>query len=237
MSTTRLPDPVVAPVRKSARHRTVAAAVADALRQRILAGTFPAGAQLRQDALAEEFGVSRIPIREALLQIEAEGLVRILPHRGAVVAELSAAEIEEVFALRAELEPVLLARSAPHLGEDDLAALRALRDAYSDDLRDGRVAQWGAHNTRFHLALYRHAGRPRTLALVANLLQECDRHTRLHLSLPGTVTRAESDHAALLDLCAAGHAAAAAALLRTHIESAGATLSRFLAVRTPLSIV
>lgn len=220
--------PLAPPVRKSERHRTVASAVADALRRRILDGTFPAGAQLRQDALAEEFGVSRIPIREALLQIEAEGLVRILPHRGAVVAELSADEIDEVFALRADLEPVLLLRSAPALTEDDYTSLRHLRDAYADDLRAGHVSRWGAHNTRFHLALYRHAGRPRTLAFVANLLQECDRHTRLHLSLPGTVARAQADHAALLDLCAAGHAAAAAALLRAHIEGAGAALRTWL---------
>jgi DNA-binding GntR family transcriptional regulator len=220
--------PLAAPVRKSARHRTVAAAVAEALRRRILDGSFPAGAQLRQDALAEEFGVSRIPIREALVQIEAEGLVRILPHRGAVVAALSADEIDEVFALRAELEPVLLLRSAPLLTDADYDELRRLRDAYSDDLSAGRIAGWGAHNTRFHLALYQHAGRPRTLALVANLLQECDRHTRLHLSLPGTVARARTDHAALLDLCAAGHAAAAATLLRAHVETAAAALRALL---------
>eukprot|EP01035_Chromulina_nebulosa_P040365 gene40365-54592_t len=95
-------------VRKSIRHKTVAAAVADALRQRILAGEFAAGAQLRQDALAIEFGISRIPVREALLQLEASGLVKIVPHRGAVVSGLSLEEIEDIFQLRVQPEHVAI---------------------------------------------------------------------------------------------------------------------------------
>jgi DNA-binding GntR family transcriptional regulator len=77
------------PVRKSLTHRTISSAVGDELRRRILDGSFQSGFQLRQDALAEEFGVSRIPIREALVQLESEGLVKILPHKGAIVSELS----------------------------------------------------------------------------------------------------------------------------------------------------
>ncbi|HTN98462.1 MAG TPA: GntR family transcriptional regulator, partial [Nordella sp.] len=111
------------PVGKGLHHRTIASAVVDALRRRILDGEFAAGAQLRQDSLAKEFGVSRIPIREALLQLDAEGLVKILPHRGAVVSELSVAEIKELFDLRALLEPRLLRLSAPHLTEKDYAEL------------------------------------------------------------------------------------------------------------------
>jgi len=82
--------------------------VAESLRERILDGEFKAGFPLRQDALASEFGVSRIPIREALMQLEAEGLIKIHPHRGAIVSELSTEEVQELFALRALLEPRLL---------------------------------------------------------------------------------------------------------------------------------
>src|SRR3954468_8942501 len=93
----RAGSPTSAPVRKGLGHLTMASAAAGELRRRILDGTYAAGLPLRQDALAEEFGISRIPVREALLQLEAEGLVRILPHRGAIVSELSTGEIEEVF--------------------------------------------------------------------------------------------------------------------------------------------
>src|SRR5918997_1165848 len=108
-----------APARKSLQHRTISAAVAEELRRRIVDGEFSAGFQLRQDALASEFGVSRIPVREALMQLEAEGLVKIHPHRGAIVSELSTEEVHELFELRALLEPRLLKASAKHLTEAD----------------------------------------------------------------------------------------------------------------------
>ena len=101
------------------RRTTVASAAADELRRRILAGDLGEGAQLRQDMLAEEFGVSRIPIREALMQLDSEGFVRIEPHRGAVVSGLSAEGIRELVQLRAMLEPYLLSESAPKLSESD----------------------------------------------------------------------------------------------------------------------
>ena len=206
------------------RHRTVSAAVAEALRQRILSGTLAPGFQLRQDALAEEFGISRIPIREALLQLEAGGLVKIVPHRGAVVSGLSVEEIEDVFQLRVSLEPQLLILSARHLTPEDFAELRALRDEYSAALAAGQVQHWGELNRRFHLGLLRHAGRPRSLSIVAGLLQDCDRPTRLQLSVTGDVARADMEHTTILDLCEAGEIVAAANLLRVHVEHAGGSL-------------
>ena len=116
-------------------HRTMALAAADELRRRILSGEFPEGFQLKQDALAADFGMSRIPIREALVQLESEGFVKILPHRGALVAELSPAEIGELFELRALLEPRLLRRSAPRLTPDDYAALDGINAVYSAEMR------------------------------------------------------------------------------------------------------
>ncbi|WP_026190544.1 GntR family transcriptional regulator [Methylobacterium sp. WSM2598] len=206
------------------RHRTVSAAVADALRQRILGGALRPGTQLRQDALAEEFGISRIPVREALLQLEASGLVRIVPHRGAVVSGLSVEEIEDVFQLRALLEPQLLILSARGLTAEDYRDLRALLGEYKAALCAERIDLWGELNRRFHLGLLRHAGRPRSLGIVSGLLQDCDRPTRLQLSLTGDVARADREHTTLLDLCEAGEVVAAAALLRSHIEHAGRAL-------------
>ncbi|SEO91599.1 DNA-binding transcriptional regulator, GntR family [Methylobacterium sp. ap11] len=205
-------------------HRTVSAAVAEALRQRILSGALAPGVQLRQDALAEEFGISRIPIREALLQLEAGGLVKIVPHRGAVVSGLSIEEVEDIFQLRVSLEPQLLILSARHLTPDDFSELRALRDEYGAALKAGTVETWGELNRRFHLGLLRHAGRPRSLSIIAGLLQDCDRPTRLQLSVTGDVARADLEHTTILDLCEAGEIVAAANLLRIHVEHAGRSL-------------
>src|SRR5215211_5694350 len=208
--------PVTRPAQKSLQHRTIAAAVAENLRHRILDGDFKAGFPLRQDALANEFGVSRIPIREALMQLEAEGLVKIHPHRGAIVSELSTEEIEELFELRAILEPRLLKASAPRLAESDYERLNAILQEFSLALEAQHVSRWGELNTELHMVLYRHAGQPRSLAIVANLLQECDRHTRLQLSLAGKRERAETEHAELIRLCAGGKVREACALLKTH---------------------
>jgi len=206
------------------RHKTMAAAVAEALRNRILAGEFPPGAQLRQDALALEFGISRIPVREALLQLEASGLVKIMPHKGAMVSGLSLEEIEDVFQLRVQLEPPLLILSAHHFTPQDYQELHDLKDEYSLALKSGLVEQWGELNRRFHLGLLRHAGRPKSLSIVSGLLQDCDRPTRLQLSLTGDVARADVEHSQILALCEAGEYVSAANLLRSHIEHAGQSL-------------
>lgn len=213
---------------KPLRHRTMSAAVAEDLRRRIVEGEFAAGAQLRQDALAAEFGVSRIPVREALVQLEAEGLVKIHPHRGAIVSQLSAEEIQELFELRAILEPRLLKASAPHLTQEDFKRLNGLLKEFSGALKSKQASRWGELNTELHMLLYRHARQPRSLAIVANLLQECDRHTRLQLSLKGRRERAEKEHAELVQLCAAGKITEACKLLKAHIEQVGKSLKDFL---------
>lgn len=220
-----------APIGKGLQYKTIAAATADELRRRILSAEFPAGYQLRQDALSEEFGVSRIPIREALVQLEAEGLVRIVPHRGAVVSTLSLDEVEELFELRALIEPKLLKRSAPLLSPDDFDELQAILDEYSEELRADNVSRWGDLNRQFHLLLYRHAARPRSATLVANLLQESDRHTRMQLTLTDGMQRAEEEHAELVRLCRQGQVAEACALLKRHITHVGRSLHEFLSSR------
>ncbi|MEZ0172541.1 GntR family transcriptional regulator [Microvirga sp. TS319] len=216
------------PAQKSLQHRTISSAVAEELRRRIVDGEFGAGFQLRQDALAAEFGVSRIPVREALMQLEAEGLVKIHPHRGAIVSELSTEEIDELFELRAWLEPRLLKASAPHLMEADYIRLNEILQEYSSELRAMHIGRWGELNTEFHMVLYQHAKQPRSLAIIANLLQESDRHTRLQLSLTQGMERAAAEHAEILALCTQGKIGAACTLLKKHIEGAGQSLRTYL---------
>jgi DNA-binding GntR family transcriptional regulator len=218
------PPVPVRPASGRLRHKTVSAAVADSIRQRILNGELPPGVQLRQDALAEEFGISRIPVREALLQLEASNLVKIMPHRGAVVSGLSLEEVEDIFQLRCALEPQLLRVSAQRLSAGDLDDLRALSEEYSRALQAGEIHRWGELNSRFHFDLLRHAGRPRALSIVAGLLQDCDRPTRIQLSTPTDIARAEQEHMQILELCAARRVEAAADLMRAHIEHVGTSL-------------
>src|SRR6185369_14858007 len=114
--------------------QSLTSAVADKLREEIIRGTIPEGAQLRQDAIAARYHVSRIPVREALRQLDAEGLIAIVPNRGAVVPALSPEDIEELFAIRALLEPEVLKQSIPHLTEEDLSQAEAILRRYVSDL-------------------------------------------------------------------------------------------------------
>lgn len=201
------------------RHRTLPAAIADALRKAILGGDHKAGDQLRQDRLAEAFGVSRIPVREALIQLESEGLVAMVPHRGAVVTGLSRAEIDDVFDLRVMLEPRLLLHSLPHLAAEDFTRLDALETRFAAALAGGNAEEWGRLNAELHLALYGKAGLPRTLATVVGLLQTSERYTRMQLSDAARLERAMAEHHALIGLCRRGEGERAATLLAAHIEA------------------
>jgi DNA-binding GntR family transcriptional regulator len=201
------------------KHRTLSAAIVDRLRQAILDGTHPAGAQLRQDALADTYGVSRIPVREALFQLEAEGLVRIAPHKGAIVSELSLDEINDVFDLRCILEPRMLAQSAPRFTEQDFARLDDIQARFEAAIARRDVGQWGVLNADFHMALYERAPQPRTRAIVASLLQTSDRYTRLQLSNTKAMGPAEKEHAHLIALCRAKEIDEACRFLEQHIEA------------------
>lgn len=209
-------------------HRTLSSAIVEQLRQGILDGHYPAGAQLRQDALAAEFGTSRIPVREALFQLDAEGLVRIEPHKGALVAGFSREEIDDVFDLRVLLEPRLLAQSAPQLSAADLAEAAQLDTAFAEAIEQQQVAAWGQLNARFHLSLYRHARQPRTLAIVISLLQTSDRFTRLQMSRSSAMGRAGREHHKLLQLCRSGRIDEACQHLAAHVEAVRKDLHKLL---------
>ncbi|GLS36343.1 transcriptional regulator [Mesorhizobium tianshanense] len=209
---------------KGLEHKTIASAVASELRKRIVSGRFAGGFPLRQDMLANEFGISRVPIREALVLLESEGLVKIHPHRGAVVSTPSVEEIREVFELRALLEPRLLRISAPLLTAEDYSYLREVAARYVEGHRAGNIAECAELNTAFHLGLYRHAGQKKTLSIVAGLLQDSERHTRLQLSYDASRDIGIGDDARILSLCAAGRYAEACVVMKEHIEKAVATL-------------
>ncbi len=208
--------------------KTVAEAAAEELRMRILSGALQEGAQLRQEILAAEIGVSRIPLREALRLLEGEGLVTIVPHRGAVVSVLSPEEIGELFDLRLLIEPDLLRRAVPHMGPDDLREAEATLAGYKAALEQRDVGAWGRLNTRFHLALYRPARRPRSFALAQTLLDQTDRYTRMQLLLTEGQLRAQQEHEGLLTACRRGEFEQAGSLLELHIRDAGRSLIEFM---------
>lgn len=208
--------------------RTLAGATLEAIRERILNGTYPEGEPLRQDAIASELGVSRIPVREALRQLEAEGLVTFSPHRGAVVSSLSVAEIEELLELRAKIESDLLLRAVPHLTAADFARAEEILDAYEAALRRRDVSEWGELNWHLHSTLLAAAGRPLTLGVAENLHRQADRYLRMQLALTHGESRANEEHRAIVAAARRRNAERAAQLLASHIFGAQRSLVKFL---------
>jgi DNA-binding GntR family transcriptional regulator len=209
--------------------QSLTSAVADKLRDQIIRGEILEGAQLRQDAIASQYHVSRIPVREALRQLDAEGLIAIVPNRGAVVPALSPDDVEELFSIRALLEPEVLKLSIPHLTEEDFAEADAvLREYISELRRDDHVSSWGRLNWQFHLILYSRANQPRFLAIIRNVNNSGERYTRLQLYLTHGMKRANEEHHQILQFCRQSDVAQACKLLRQHIEYAGESLKQAL---------
>src|SRR5579864_1592388 len=124
--------------------QSLPSAVADKLREQIIRGEIPEGAQLRQDAIATQYQVSRIPVREALRQLDAEGLITIVPNRGAIVPALSPTDIEELFTIRALLEPEILKHSIPRLTDNDLEEAAVVLRRYEGELQhEDHLFSWG----------------------------------------------------------------------------------------------
>jgi DNA-binding GntR family transcriptional regulator len=209
--------------------QSLTSAVADKLRDRIIRGEIPEGSQLRQDAIATQYKVSRIPVREALRQLDAEGLITIVPNRGAVVPALSPDDVEELFSIRALLEPEVLALSIPSLTDQDFSEADAVLRRYVSELRrEDHLSAWGRLNWQFHSILYSRANQPRFMAIIRNVNNSGERYTRLQLYLTHGTKRANEEHHQILELCRKRDVPAACKLLRQHIRYAGESLKQAL---------
>lgn len=199
--------------------------IAETLREAIVSGQLPSGMLLKQDELAERFHVSKIPVREALKRLEAEGLVTFMRHKGAVVASMSPDEIWEYVEIRAMLEARAAELSAPHITEVNLEQARQALEAFGSERNPAR---WGEANWRLHSALYIDARRPVLMAEIRSLYDKVERYVRALLSVTPELPKTQREHQEILEAFAARNAERAAALTRAHVLDGGASLLRYL---------
>lgn len=155
--------------------RQVVTWVEDVTRTAILSGIVKPGERLRQETVAGVFGVSRLPVREALKALESEGLVVSAPRRGFVVTELDAEDVDELYDLRALLEGEAVRLAIPRLTKEDVADLEGLHE---DMVTAATEAAKIAARDRYHMRLYAASGRPRLVELIASLRKETARASR-----------------------------------------------------------
>lgn len=204
--------------------------IAAALRQAILQGELKSGQPLPQDEIAARFGVSKIPAREALLQLRAEGLVTFYPNRGAVVSALSAEEVDEIYAMRIALETLALRRAIPNMTRADFVRLDGLI-TIMDDERD--ALKWSELNWEFHAALYRPCGMLRLLDEIRALHTNVQRYVVMYLTSVDYHAEAQRQHRIILKACQRGNADAAADQLARHLGQAATKMAKLLAQTTP----
>lgn len=209
-------------ITKAIKRQAMPTVIADELRIAITSGKLKPGTALRQEDLAEEFAASRIPVREALRQLEAEGLVSISPNKGATVVSLTTAELQEIFEIRAMLEPAALDFAFPNITTEVLQKAAKLLDELS---KKPSETAWGSVNWQFHLLLYDCAKRPKLVAMIDSLRISSERYLTARTKSSDYKSQAMSEHRQILQYCLDGKRKEAVAHLKHHIEESAKHLS------------
>jgi DNA-binding GntR family transcriptional regulator len=196
--------------------------VATVLREAITRGLLKANQPLPQDEIAAQLRVSHIPVREALRQLQSEGLVAYQPNRGATVSALTPDEIREIYEIRAILETAAVRRAAPRLGAERLARAAAILDQ-AEQATD--AATWGALDVAFHQCIYDLDDRPRLRELIDGLLRRVDRYWLTHGLMLRDRRDFDREHRDLLEALSRRDAEQAAARLERHLAGASERLA------------
>jgi DNA-binding GntR family transcriptional regulator len=214
--------------------------LASQLHARVLSGELPSGTRLRQEALAQEFGVSRTPVREALRKLQADGLVELQPNRGAVVRGLSPREIRDAYEVRGALEALAAQLAAERISREQLKRLghaqrefRAALERTATRRRGGRevgvreVRLWGSANDEFHQTIHEASGNEVLVATLEQLHRNFPRDlSRLVVSESTAMLEANvREHEAILEALSRHDAKAAHELMQRHITRAGSLVT------------
>jgi DNA-binding GntR family transcriptional regulator len=196
---------------------TIANRISRVLADRIITGVLEPGSKLRQDHLAEEFGTSHVPVREAFRRLEAQGLAVSEARRGVRVASFSLAEVQEVARMRSVLEGLALRHAAPHLTPfilDQAEAAMLAGDRAAD------IREWDEANRRFHRLLLAPSDMPRLLAAIDDLHMVGSRFLFV-TGRAGWAPRVDADHHAILDNLRKGKVDQAVVVLERHVQRIG----------------
>lgn len=200
-----------------ARRRSTHELVAAVLREAITTGQLRGNQPLPQDEIASQLKVSHIPVREALRQLESEGLVTYQPNRGATVSALTSGEIREIYEIRAILETAAVRRATPQLSSAVLAQAGQILER-AEAAGDGAV--WGALDIEFHQLIYGLEDRPRLQEVITSLLRRVDRYWLSHGLMLKHRERFDREHRTLLEAITARNPSQAATVLEGHLVGA-----------------
>ncbi|AXT34475.1 GntR family transcriptional regulator [Phaeobacter sp. LSS9] len=186
----------------------------DRLKEEITTGLLTPGLALRQPELAKRFGVSKVPVREALLKLEAERFVEFRKNRGAIVREVSDEEILDLIDIRVALECLAVELAVPNMIFADFARAEGILQSYATQT-DPKA--WSEHNIAFHQCIYEPCHNDHLLRMISDLRARLGPYSNKLVSVASGIERPHQEHLAILAACKEGNAKEAAALMRKHI--------------------
>lgn len=211
---------------KRANQKTKMDQIVETLREAVLMGEFESGTRLLQEELAERFNTSSTPIREALRQLQAEGILEHSPYRGVQVAEVRMEDVREIYMVRAVMEPFATRLAVPYISGANLEQLHALQAEMRTYEANGEGARLRKANYEFHLMIYEAANMPYTLKIIKNLWAMCP-WDALYV-LPGRVPKSLEEHERILEALAEQNVRVAGQRVQEHIEYAAAALAEYI---------
>ncbi|MGH3040203.1 MAG: GntR family transcriptional regulator [Gaiellaceae bacterium] len=214
---------------KTDEDRTLVQLVTRELREAILGGRLKPGERIRQAAVADRYGVSRVPVREALRELQTDGLVTVIPNVGARVVRLDAAELDEVYWLRERFEPAAIAESAPRLDDAQLAEIRSRVDELTAHAAADEPFEWLAADFRLHAAALAACPLPRVMRMIESFWNLAEPYRRAFLKIawgPELIEIQRYEHGLLLDALERREGDDAKRVLRMHIRRTRLSLQR-----------
>jgi DNA-binding GntR family transcriptional regulator len=215
----------VTPMQRTKRLETVAEQVLDHIREAILSGRLAAGTRIDQHAIAGELGISIIPVRESLRQLEAEGLIEKRPYRGAFVAELSMTELMDIYVTRESLEELATRLAVERMTPETLESLDKLIEEMSQATKGGDRAALFDLNASFHFTLYTASRNAILCQIIESLWDRSTVYRRRFTFMPERAGQALAEHREILAACRRGDAATAGAAVRANVAQTTKAIS------------
>lgn len=207
---------------KLTKKRTLNEHVFEILKEAILNGHLKPGQRLPQDQLAEDMGVSRMPVREAINKLEMQGLIKVIPHKGAIVVNFSTADLEDIFQMRILLEEHATKLAAKTITAKTLTKLKNIQGKIEDALQEKQYEDLFCLNKEFHTLIYKESKSPRLLQLILDLWESFPKYSLF----PNQAQESIHDHNRIYQALNNGNIEAASRAMRCHIQdSATAVLS------------
>lgn len=202
--------------------------VCENLRDAIKKGILEPGERLMEVQIADELGISRTPVREAIRKLEQEGYVIMMPRRGTYVADVSVSDIKEIFEIRSALESLATGLAARRIEQDEIEKLQTLLNEIEEYIAQGDIDKIVETDIKFHELLYQVSRNERLAAIIYNLKEQLSRFRTLSMSYPGRLQETFEEHSEMVEAIADGDVSAARDAAEHHMERAEETLLKAL---------